>query len=280
MQEKTVTAGTDVVTVTPDDKYVLSKVTVNPTPSQEKTTTAGTMATAVTPDTGYLLSSVIVNPTPSESKTQAAGTSNVTVTPSSGKLLSSVTITPTPSETKTVTPTTAAQTVSPSSGKLLSSVTVNAMPYISSVLKWFDSGTVTTTTVGTFAGNTESYGLNNISTVGTDKYLRIYNSSGGYGRSMISTTNYLPKNTYDYVAFYITSLTTTTSNQPLTFGGKTAKDTSAPSVGTFTVGNVSLTNKWVIAPLAAFNATSGSHYFAFGGTIDCRITKIYFIKVK
>lgn len=93
---------------------------------QEKTVTAGTSAIIVTPDQGSLLSSVTINPTPSEAKTQAAGTSNVTVTPSSGKLLSQVTITPTPSETKTVTPSSSVQTVTPSSGKLLSKVTVNA----------------------------------------------------------------------------------------------------------------------------------------------------------
>ena len=280
-QTKTVVAGTSNKTVTPDEGYLLSSVVVQPTPAETTTVAAGTSNKIVTPNAGYFLSSVTVTPTPSETKTQAAGTSNVTVTPTSGKLLSKVTVTPTPSETKTATPSTASQNITPSSGKLLSKVTVNAMPYIQTVFKWFDSGTINTATVGTFAGNTEQNGRNNISSCTSDKYLRIYNTSGGYGRSVISTTNYLPKNTYDYVAFYITSLSTTTSNQPLIFGGKTAKNTNAPDVGTYEMWGVgSMTNRWVVAPLAVFNSTSGNHYFAFGGTIDCKITKIYFFKAK
>lgn len=61
-QEKTVTAGTSAVTVTPDsNSHVLSKVTVNPTPSQSKTITPGPSQKTVTPDSGKLLSSVVVN---------------------------------------------------------------------------------------------------------------------------------------------------------------------------------------------------------------------------
>ena len=158
-EEKTVTAGTSAVTVTPTSGKTMKKVTVNPTPSQTKTVTAGTAASTVAPDSGKLLSSVTVNPTPSQSKTVTpstsaqtispdsgkllssvsvgaiqtetktvtAGTAASTVTPTSGKYLSSVTVNPTPSQTKTVTPTTSKQTVTPDSGKLLSSVVVNAM---------------------------------------------------------------------------------------------------------------------------------------------------------
>lgn len=139
-QEKTVTAGTSTTVVTPDAKYLLSKVTVNPTPSEEKTATAGTSATTVTPSTGKLISKVTINPTPSETKTQAAGTSNVTVTPTSGKMLSKVTVTPTPSETKSVTPSTSSQSVTPSSGKLLSKVTVNAIPNLGATRLYTDTG--------------------------------------------------------------------------------------------------------------------------------------------
>lgn len=119
--------------------------------TQEKTVTAGTSATSVTPDTGYdAMTKVTVNPTPSETKTQAAGTSNVTVTPSSGHLLSSVTVTPTPSQTKTATPSAASQSITPSTGYLLSKVTVNPISVTFSSLaanKDGDSGTAVTISV-------------------------------------------------------------------------------------------------------------------------------------
>ena len=149
------------------------------------------------------------------------------------------------------------------------------------VFEWLKGGVVDASqSFDGMAGNTEANGRNNLSSISSDGYLRIYNTSGGNGRSMISTNNYLPKGTYDYVLFHIVSLTTTTANQPLTFGGKTSKDATTPSTGAYSLGNLSLSDKWVAAPLAAFNAASGNHYFAFGGTVDCRIDKIYFVKME
>lgn len=151
----------------------------------------------------------------------------------------------------------------------------------STMFKWMIEGVVDASQAfGGMVGNVETNGRNNLSSISSDGYLRIYNTSGGNGRSMISTNNYLPKGTYDYVLFHIVSLTTTTANQPLTFGGKTSKDATAPSTGAYSLGSLSLSDKWVAAPLAAFNAASGNHYFAFGGTVDCTIDQIYFVKVK
>ena len=93
--------------------------------TQTKTVTAGTSATTVSPDSGYLLSSVTVNPTPSESKSATPSTSSQTIKPSTGKLLSQVTVGAISTETKTVTPKSSSQTVKPSSGKYLTQVTVN-----------------------------------------------------------------------------------------------------------------------------------------------------------
>lgn len=72
-QEKTVTAGTSDISVTPDSGKYLSKVVVKGTPTQEKTITASRSTQVVTPDSGKQLSKVTVNKFP-----DATGTFTVT----------------------------------------------------------------------------------------------------------------------------------------------------------------------------------------------------------
>lgn len=60
-EEKTVTAGTSAVEVTPSTGKTMKKVTVKPTPSQSKEVTPTTSKQTVVPDSGKLLSSVVVN---------------------------------------------------------------------------------------------------------------------------------------------------------------------------------------------------------------------------
>lgn len=124
-QDKTVTAGTENITVVPDEWHTLASVTVQPTPSQSKEVTAGTSAATITPDEGYLMNSVVVNPTPSETKTVTAGTSQTSVVPDEGYLMDSVVVNPTPSESKTVTPVPEGMIITPDTGKLLSRVILN-----------------------------------------------------------------------------------------------------------------------------------------------------------
>lgn len=67
-EEKTVTAGTAQKVVTPSNGKLLSKVTINPTPSQAKTATPTAAQQTIKPDSGKLLSQVLVNAVPDSEK--------------------------------------------------------------------------------------------------------------------------------------------------------------------------------------------------------------------
>ncbi len=67
-EEKTVTAGTAQKVVTPSNGKLLSKVTINPTPSQAKTATPSAAQQTIKPDSGKLLSQVLVNAVPDSEK--------------------------------------------------------------------------------------------------------------------------------------------------------------------------------------------------------------------
>lgn len=121
-EEKTVTAGTSVMEVSPSSGKTIKKMTVHPTPTETKEVTAGTSDTTVSPSSGKHLSSVTVHPTPTESRNVIAGTSGKTIKPSSGKHIGSIFINPTPSQKKTVTPSPNGGSVTPDAGKLLSEV--------------------------------------------------------------------------------------------------------------------------------------------------------------
>lgn len=67
-EEKTVTAGTAQKVVTPSNGKLLSKVTINPTPSQAKTATPTAAQQTIKPDSGKMLSQVLVNAVPDSEK--------------------------------------------------------------------------------------------------------------------------------------------------------------------------------------------------------------------
>lgn len=67
-EEKTVTAGTAQKVVIPSNGKLLSKVTINPTPSQAKTATPTAAQQTIKPDSGKLLSQVLVNAVPDSEK--------------------------------------------------------------------------------------------------------------------------------------------------------------------------------------------------------------------
>lgn len=65
-QEKIVTAGTSPIEVTPDKGKLLSKVTVNPTPTEERTVTPSDTEQVLTPTSGKYLSKVTINAVPKQ----------------------------------------------------------------------------------------------------------------------------------------------------------------------------------------------------------------------
>lgn len=120
-----VTAGITDKTVTPSEGNLgIAEVTVHPTPSEEKTATPTAAAQEILPSEGKLLSKVTVNETPTETKTIDA---NGTFTPSVGKFFSEVTVnvnTAKPEQEKSVTITENGVTeVTPDTGFTLSKVT-------------------------------------------------------------------------------------------------------------------------------------------------------------
>lgn len=65
-QEKIVTAGTAPIEVTPDKGKLLSRVTVNPTPTEERTVTPLDTEQVLTPTSGKYLSKVTINAVPKQ----------------------------------------------------------------------------------------------------------------------------------------------------------------------------------------------------------------------
>ena len=91
-QTKTVTAGTSNKTVTPDEGYLLSSVTVAPTPTQNKSATPTTSTQTIKPDTNYHLGQVTVNAISTQTKTATVASTAQTIKPDSGKYLTGVTV--------------------------------------------------------------------------------------------------------------------------------------------------------------------------------------------
>lgn len=118
----------------PEKQYNATEqtITIKAVPSETKTVTAGTSAVDVNATSGKWMTKVTVNPTPSEAKTgiKASTSAAVVVTPTSGKLLSSVTIDAINLQAKTgITPTTSQQQITADNDyDGLSSVTIEPIP--------------------------------------------------------------------------------------------------------------------------------------------------------
>ena len=133
LETKTATPTTSAQNITPTSGKVLSKVTVNPIPSEYKDVSnvdaaAGDVLegkTIVTAD-GTEVEGTMVN-RGAISKVLDATTNNQSYTVPAGYHNGSGTVSIS-LETKSATPSASSQTITPTSGKVLSSVTVNAIP--------------------------------------------------------------------------------------------------------------------------------------------------------
>lgn len=152
----------------------------------------------------------------------------------------------------------------------------------SKVFKWFEDGELDSTeAVGGMWPYTEQNSETNVNTtMATDGYLYLHKRSNTYGRSMVTTNNPVPKGTYDYVLFHIMELNSTANAQFFTFGLKTAKDSNLPGTNAINVGNATWSDVWVAYPLVTSNQSNTNYYFGFGGTVECKVDKIYFVKIK
>lgn len=152
----------------------------------------------------------------------------------------------------------------------------------SKVFKWFEDGELDSTeAVGGMWPYIEQNSETNVNTtMATDGYLYMHKRSNSYGRTIVTTNNYIPRGTYDYVIFHIMELNSTVNNQTFKFGLKWSKNSNLPDAYSIDVGNITMSDVWVAYPLLMANTTNNNYYFGFGGTVDCKIDKIYFVKIK
>lgn len=134
-QKNNEVAKTTNLVVTPDDGYVLEKVTVAPTPSEPGSATAPLSGSVEYPaPSGKYFNKFTVTATPSTSSYEiTAGTSDKTITPPSGSLISGGTVHPTPSYqgTGTAPITGTSSAITPTSGNHFSSFKITATPSVS-----------------------------------------------------------------------------------------------------------------------------------------------------
>lgn len=134
-QKNNEVAKTTNLVVTPDDGYVLEKVTVAPTPSEPGSATAPLSGSVEYPaPSGKYFNKFTVTATPSTSSYEiTAGTSDKTITSPSGSLISGGTVHPTPSYqgTGTAPLTGTSSAITPTSGNHFSSFKITATPSVS-----------------------------------------------------------------------------------------------------------------------------------------------------
>lgn len=132
-QTKIATPTTSQQTVTPDDGYTLSSVTVNAMPTATQATpsisvsTGGLITASAQQSAGYVSAgtkSATKQLTTQAAKTITPSTSSQTAVASDRYTTGAVTVAAVPTQTKTATPSAASQDITPDSGKFLSKVTV------------------------------------------------------------------------------------------------------------------------------------------------------------
>lgn len=132
---------------------------------------------------------------------------------------------------------------------------------------------------GGFVGYKESNGRNNIATIETDGYLHFWASSGSYGQTRIFSQNLVPKDMFDLAAIHVISNSDVGNIRNVTGFSTSRSATTVANSTACTLGNVTDGNWWFI-PFSNVNNGQADYYFTMGGAVNCKVDKIYFVKLK
>ena len=147
------------------------------------------------------------------------------------------------------------------------------------IFKWLENGVLDTSVFGGLQAYHETNGRDNTATMATDGYLRLWAVSSSYGMARVYTQNYFPKNQFDYALVHIVDYSIVHNTYPIVFGGATTKNaTQIPSYSTTSIGSAQ-SDVWFATPLTTMNSDPTEIYWGFGGSIDVKIDKVYFIKI-
>lgn len=161
---------------------------------------------------------------------------------------------------------------------------INMLPIgdasIEIVYKYLEDGVLDTSLpCGDLLTYAETNGKNNKSTMEADGYLHLWGTSSNYGMSRVYTQNYFPKGTYDYALVHIIDYSILHNTYPIVFGGSTTRNATQIPIYSTTSISTAQTGVWHACPLTTMNSDATEMYWGFGGSIDVKIDKIYFVKV-
>ena len=281
-QDKTVSPSTSQQSISADSGYTgLGVVTVNAIVTETKTTTPSTSTQNITPSTGKYLTKVTVNPIPSQyiipSGSQTVTSNNTYDVTSLAEMVVNV---PTGStinnQNKTVTPTTNQQSITADSGYTgLGTVTVNAMPTMT--LPTAAASSRSGTNKATIGRSTSAQYINiptgynstaasyTISAVGNGSVANptatkgtVSNNSISITPSVTSTTGYITGGTKTGTAVTVTASELVSGNKAITANGTNidVKNYATVSVDVSSGGGITPTGDLPITINGTYDVTN------------------------